>query len=533
MVSPQPDPPSEPPRPGAPKPDPADRFSEQAEALLTEMARLLRRALPHLKAWNARVAAWAAEASWKRIALLGLVVAITSSIIGDILGLDEPTVVVTGNDKPIKIDIKEDATGVTFQPSVDGKPTKPTHVDLPKFDPPAPETKRRPAAPDQPSKEPEKGAIRLEKDGKQIIIDSQGVRVVDAEHPPEPVVPPIPGAPPAGAQSPTPPPGANGRPEKQDAEQIQAANEEAKAANEEAKAANEQAREERREEVRDAIEQAKSEIQDAVQSVIEENTKRTIVHRESAAFWDFFKILLTISFAYLIAIKVSTSNKRRADEMVKSASQVAEHESLRRQVLEARMQMMQAQVEPHFLFNTLSSVDYLIDTDPARASMMQKNLIQYLRAALPQMRESSTTIGREVDLVRAYLDILKVRMEERLQVSIDLPSGLRSADFPPMMLQSLVENAIKHGLEPKAEGGSIRIAAEVVDGDLYVTISDTGLGFNPAGAPTSGGGLGLANIRERLGLLYGSRAKFVITANEPSGTRVAIVIPYQPAPNRN
>jgi len=494
--------------------------------VLAEMATLLRRALPHLKAWNARVAAWAAEASWKRIALLGLVVAITSSIIGDILGLDEPTVVVTGNDKPIKIDIKEDATGVTFQPSVDGKPTKPTHVDLPKFGAPGPETKKGPAAPAQPSKEPEKGAIRLEKDGKQIIIDSQGVRVVDVDHAPQPAVPPTPATPPAGAQAP-------GRPEKQDAEQIQAANEEAKAANEEAKAANEEAREERREEVRDAIEQAKSEIQDAVQSVIEENTKRTIVHRESAAFWDFFKILLTISFAYLIAIKVSTSNKRRADEMVKSASQVAEHESLRRQVLEARMQMMQAQVEPHFLFNTLSSVDYLIETDPARASMMQKNLIQYLRAALPQMRESSTTIGREVDLVRAYLDILKVRMEERLQVSIDLPSGLRSADFPPMMLQSLVENAIKHGLEPKAEGGSIRIAAEVVDGDLYVTISDTGLGFNPAGAPTSGGGLGLANIRERLGLLYGSRAKFVITANEPSGTRVAIVIPYQPAPNRN
>ncbi len=124
-------------------------------------------------------------------------------------------------------------------------------------------------------------------------------------------------------------------------------------------------------------------------------------------------------------------------------------------------------------------------------------------------------------------------MEERLQVSFDVPNGLRSADFPPMMLQSMVENAIKHGLEPKAEGGRLDVSAEIVHGDLVVTVADTGLGFSPGGAPTSGTGLGLTNIRERLKLLYGDRARLVIEANAapdggaPAGTRVSITVPYQ------
>jgi LytS/YehU family sensor histidine kinase len=162
---------------------------------------------------------------------------------------------------------------------------------------------------------------------------------------------------------------------------------------------------------------------------------------------------------------------------------------------------------------------------------MQKNLIAYLRAALPQMRENVTDLGRETDLVRAYLEILKVRMEERLRVSFDVPKGLRSADFPPMMLQSLVENAIKHGLEPKAEGGDLLVSGEIEHGNLVVAVADTGLGFAPGGAPTSGTGVGLSNIRERLKLLYGDRAHLVIEANQVDGmtlgTRVSITVPYQ------
>jgi len=210
------------------------------------------------------------------------------------------------------------------------------------------------------------------------------------------------------------------------------------------------------------------------------------------------------------------------------AAETAEAESLKRQVVEARMAAMQAQVEPHFLFNTLASIDHLIETDPARASQMQRNLIALLRASMPSMRESNPsaqTLGREIAVIRPYLEILKVRMEDRLQASVDVPNGLLSAEFPPMMIQSLVENAIKHGLEPKAEGGTLRVAAEIVDGRLAVTVADTGLGFGLA--DTAGTGVGLANIRERLKLLYGERASVVVTDNEPSGTVVTLTVPYQ------
>ena len=176
---------------------------------------------------------------------------------------------------------------------------------------------------------------------------------------------------------------------------------------------------------------------------------------------------------------------------------------MQRQLSEAKMQMMQAQVEPHFLFNTLASVEHLIETDPPRASAMQRSLIQYLRAVLPQMRDNAlvTNLGREVDMVKAYLNLLKMRMEERLTVDLHMPDELRSAAFPPMMLQSMVENAIKHGLECKPEGGNLSVVAEVVDSKLRVTVADDGVGFGVM--PSNGTGLGLPTIRERLKLLHG------------------------------
>jgi LytS/YehU family sensor histidine kinase len=131
-------------------------------------------------------------------------------------------------------------------------------------------------------------------------------------------------------------------------------------------------------------------------------------------------------------------------------------------------------------------------------------------------------------VVRPYVEILKVRMEDRLQASITVPNGLLSAEFPPMMIQSLVENAIKHGLEPKAEGGSLSVNAEIVDGKLAITVADTGLGFGKA--DTAGTGTGLANIRDRLKLLYGDQASLVVADNAPSGTVVTIAVPYQARP---
>jgi sensor histidine kinase YesM len=200
------------------------------------------------------------------------------------------------------------------------------------------------------------------------------------------------------------------------------------------------------------------------------------------------------------------------------------------------MAALQAQIEPHFLFNTLASIDHLIETDPPRASLMQKNLIALLRASMPTMREASGNggnggnagvreLGREIAVIRPYLEILKVRMEERLTTEIAVPEGLNSAEFPPMMIQTLVENAIKHGLEPKAEGGHLRVVAEVVHGKLQVTVADTGLGFGKAA--TAGTGVGLANVRERLQMLYGPRAVLTVAENSPSGTVVSITVPYK------
>jgi Histidine kinase len=225
------------------------------------------------------------------------------------------------------------------------------------------------------------------------------------------------------------------------------------------------------------------------------------------------------------ALKIAYAGRVKAEAKAAEAQDIADAESLKRQLAEARMAAMQAQIEPHFLFNTLASIDHLIETDPPRASQMQKNLIALLRASMPAMRQSDTNLGRELEVVRPYLEILKVRMGERLQAQVSVPEGLYSADFPPMMLQSLVENAIKHGLEPKAEGGALSVSAEVVHGKLAVTVADTGVGF--ARAATAGTGMGLQNIRERLKLIYGDAAELRITENAPSGTRVGIVVPYK------
>ena len=235
-----------------------------------------------------------------------------------------------------------------------------------------------------------------------------------------------------------------------------------------------------------------------------------------------------LAFLFILlsaGIKIAYAGRVKAEAKAAQAQEVAEAESLKRQVTEARMAAMQAQVEPHFLFNTLASIDHLIEVDPQRASRMQKNLIALLRASMPAMREKATNLGRELEVVRPYLEILKVRMEERLQPQVDVSEGLYSAEFPPMMLQSLVENAIKHGLEPKADGGSLTVSAEVAHGKLHVSVADTGVGF--ARAATAGTGTGLSNIRERLKLIYGDAAELRIAPNAPTGTRVIIVVPYK------
>jgi len=291
--------------------------------------------------------------------------------------------------------------------------------------------------------------------------------------------------------------------------------------------------EEARQAVVEAIRESQQAVEEAAAEAAEEATKsvtqvRRIRHTRMGDSFTDIAFLLIVASAIL---KISYKGTIQAEVKAAEATETAESEQLKRQVVEARMAAMQAQVEPHFLFNTLASIDHLIQTDPSRASQMQKNLIALLRASMPSMRESTPmahNLGREMAVIRPYLEILKVRMEERLQTDIQVPDGLLSAEFPSMMIQSLVENAIKHGLEPKAEGGRISVKAEIVHGKLAVTVADTGLGFGKAA--TAGTGIGLANIRERIKLLYGDRASMTVADNTPSGTIVTLTVPYQAQP---
>lgn len=268
------------------------------------------------------------------------------------------------------------------------------------------------------------------------------------------------------------------------------------------------------------------ELSDAIEQAVDDAAEAKVsrYHKQASTWFTSFVWLLVLT---LFGTKALVGGKKRAELASQTATAAAERESMQRQLSEARMQMMQAQVEPHFLFNTLASVEHLIETDPPRASAMQRSLIQYLRAVLPQMRETnlSSNLGREVDMVTAYLDLLKMRMEERLTVALQVPDGLRTAAFPPMMLQSLVENAIKHGLECKSEGGTLKVHAEVAHNKLRVTVADDGVGFGVV--PSKGTGLGLSNTRERLKLLHGEAGQLHISANSPGGVIATIEVPYQ------
>jgi len=224
-------------------------------------------------------------------------------------------------------------------------------------------------------------------------------------------------------------------------------------------------------------------------------------------------------------LKVLAGGKRKAEIEARDATSHADKEGLERRLVEARMAALQAQVEPHFLFNTLALIGQLIETDPPQAARIHQNLIDYLRATLPQMRaRGAGTLGRQIEMSRAYLAIMQARMRSRLAVSIDVPAEMQTATFPVMTLQILIENAIKHGLEPKVDGGRIDIRASVDGQQLQVDVLDDGIGFNVH----AGDGVGLTNVRERLRILYGARAQLVIEAPLTGGTRASIRVPYAP-----
>jgi signal transduction histidine kinase len=479
---------------------PTRRSPMSATALQPAATRWQRFAAASVRAFHA-YAGWLVSLTWRRFILLSILLLILAGILQNVPPFSWRTSEV--------LDIVEDH-------------------------PPAPPT------PPAPGELPGKGRepiVKIEKPkpgsqdhGYEISIDERGVRVT-------PKAPPSPPSAPAAASEPAAPalpsveirlpPGATSEVVRDAVEEarraITEAIEDAKEAErdkvrEQADAAREQA-ETAREQARSARDQARA-ARDAAASV-----------RKRVRTTHLGDPLPELAFLWIVAsliIKVTYKKQILAEAQAAQATETAEAESLKRQVVEARMAAMQAQVEPHFLFNTLASIDHLIETDPARASTMQKNLIALLRASMPTMRDGDggpRDLKRELEVIRPYLEILKVRMEDRLHTEIDVPEGLQSAEFPSMMIQTLVENAIKHGLEPKPEGGKLRVSAEVQHGKLAVTVADTGVGFGKAA--TAGTGVGLANIRERLQLLYGAKASLSVRENAGGGTAVTLTVPYK------
>jgi sensor histidine kinase YesM len=197
------------------------------------------------------------------------------------------------------------------------------------------------------------------------------------------------------------------------------------------------------------------------------------------------------------------------------------NERIEREAALANLRALQAQIEPHFLFNTLANVTGLIDSDPAKAKRMLESFIRFLRASLAATRAESTTLGAEAELIGAYLDVLAVRMGSRLTYRVDVDPALAAFTLPPMLLQPVVENAIKHGLEPKVDGGAVAVRATRESDQVVIEVADTGMGF----APTTTGGVGLTNLRDRIRLLYGEKASLAIRENRPAGTSVLLRLP--------
>ncbi|WP_394782024.1 sensor histidine kinase [Undibacterium sp.] len=247
---------------------------------------------------------------------------------------------------------------------------------------------------------------------------------------------------------------------------------------------------------------------------------KLICEPERAAWSDWF--LVDDGTNLENAEAISRAITRRVAERRRSEQASVKQTVTEKELTVAKLSLLHAQVEPHFLYNTLASAQVLTRTDPPRADEMLGNLITYLRHSLPRTEDSLSTIGEELERARAYLNILKIRMGSRLQLQIDIPETLKFVPFPTMMLQTLVENAIKHGLEPKTGGGTIWILARTTDNAVAVTVADDGRGFSAEGGGT---GIGLRNVRERLRLAYGTAASFAIVANFPNGVAATITVP--------
>lgn len=246
--------------------------------------------------------------------------------------------------------------------------------------------------------------------------------------------------------------------------------------------------------------------------------------------WQLLPAIALALTLHLLPLAARWREQRRHAAEAARLRQAATVADLSRQVTLAELKTLQAQVEPHFLYNTLAGIQYLVRHNAVLADRMLGRLHDYLRLALPAMREPMSTLAKEFALADAYLALMQMRLGERLRVTLDLPEPLAAWPFPPLMLGSLVENAIQHGIEPKPGGGELVVRARAADGALVLDVSDSGVGLQAAAAgQTAGSGLGLSSLRERLSLLFGQAAGLDVTANAMGGVSAIIRIPHPAA----
>ena len=199
----------------------------------------------------------------------------------------------------------------------------------------------------------------------------------------------------------------------------------------------------------------------------------------------------------------------------------SKQEQLSRQIAETRLHLLEAQIEPHFLFNTLASAQQLASGKAPEAAQLLGHLTRFLRAAMPRLRDGEATLGQEIEMINAYLAIMQTRLGERLRYSVDVDPEIQALQFPALMLMTLVENAIKHGIEPMKEGGEVRVTVARASNRLIARVTDTGAGLSES----VGTGVGLDNIRERLRVRFGGAASLELSANAPRGFAARVEIP--------
>jgi LytS/YehU family sensor histidine kinase len=250
-------------------------------------------------------------------------------------------------------------------------------------------------------------------------------------------------------------------------------------------------------------------------------------------FWQ--NSLRTTGFATLTAIGLLLAPWAALAALVRQKEALARHQALEfdlarseleRGALDARLRLLQAQVAPHFLFNTLANVQALVDAGSPQASALLRSLVAYLRAAVPRLDSTSTTLNREIELARAYLELMQMRMPDRLLFSVDADPAAMGMRCPPLTVLTLVENAVRHGIDPSEEGGRIDVEVRRVGPRCRIRVRDTGLGL---GGGESGLGIGLSTLRERLSLAFGGDARLDVSNVTPGGVIAELEFPAEEA----